>query len=191
MVDRKSTIPDQKGAFAGTTKRQMTSLARHLLLCLAASTAALAAPARAVTQSASVNANVVKPLTLTKLQDLNLGTITLGSGSWSGVTVGISQTGVFTCNAKVVCSGTQQVAQFNVNGTNKMVVLITAPSVTLVNQSDATKTLTLTIDNPGQATLPNSGNQGVNFNLGGSVTLSSTTAGGTYIGTINVTVDYQ
>ena len=168
----------------------MTIHARHLLLCLA-STAALGAPARAVTQSASVNANVVKPLTLTKLQDLNLGTISLGSGNWSGVTVGISKTGVFTCNAKVVCTGATQTAQFNVTGTNRMVVLITAPNVTLVNQNDATKTLTLTIDNPGQVTIPNSGNQGSNFNLGGSVTLSSTTAGGTYRGTINVTVDYQ
>jgi hypothetical protein len=169
----------------------MTRHSRTLLLCLAGCSAALAAPARAVTQTASVNANVVKPLTLTKLQDLNLGTISLGPGPWSGVVVGISKTGIFTCNAKVVCTGTQQPAQFNVNGTNKMVVLIGAPNITLVNQSDATKTLTLTIDSPGQVTLPNSGNQGVNFSLGGSVTLSSTTAGGTYAGTINVTVDYQ
>jgi hypothetical protein len=175
----------------GSDQAPMTSHARNLLLCLAAFTAALGAPARAVTQTASVNANVVKPLELTKLQDLNLGTIALGTGTWSGVTVGISKSGVFTCNAKVVCTGTQQVAQFNVNGTNKLVVLITAPNVTLVNQSDSSKTLTLTIDSPGQVILPNSGNQGSNFNLGGSVTLSSTTAGGTYRGTINVTVDYQ
>jgi Domain of unknown function (DUF4402) len=180
----------KSGRASGAIKREMTSHARHLLLCVACA-AAPAAPARAVTQNASVNANVVKPLTLTKVQDLDLGTIALGPGSWSGVTVGISKAGAFTCNAKVVCTGTQQAAQFNVTGTNRMVVLITAPNVTLVNQNDATKTMTLTIDNPGQVTVPNSGNQGSNFNIGGSVTLSSSTPGGTYRGTINVTVDYQ
>jgi hypothetical protein len=161
------------------------------MLMIAISVAGFAAPAHAVTQSASVTAQVVKPLTLVALQDLSLGTITLGSGSWSGVTVGISNSGVFTCNLNVTCTGSPQVAQFNVTGTNKMVVQISAPGVTLVNQSDPTKTLTLAIDNPGQAILPNAGQQGVDFNLGGSVTLSSTTVGGTYRGTIEVTVNYQ
>ena len=48
-----------------------------------------------------------------------------------------------------------------------------------------------TVDSPAQVTLPNSCNQGVLFNVGGSITLDSTTVGGTYSGTINVTVDYQ
>ena len=169
----------------------MISFARHLMLVLAGCTAALGVPAHAVTQSATVNAQVVKPLTLTALQNLNLGTITLGSGSWSGATIGISQAGVFTCSLKVTCTGAQQVAQFNVTGTNKMVVLISAPNVTLVNQNNSTQTLNLIVDSPGQVTLPNAGQQGVNFNVGGSIALSSTTVGGTYRGTINVTVNYQ
>lgn len=169
----------------------MTSHARHLMLVLGSCAAALGAPARAVTQSATVNAQVVKPLTLTAVQGLNLGTITLGSGSWSGATVGISRGGVFTCSIKVTCAGTQQVAQFSVSGTNKMVVLVSAPNVTLVNQNNPAQTLSLIVDSPAQVALPNSGQQGVSFNIGGSVTLSSTTAGGTYRGTINVTVNYQ
>jgi uncharacterized protein DUF4402 len=169
----------------------MTSYARHLMLVIGGCTAALGTPARAVTQSAAVSAQVVKPLTLTALQNLDLGTITLGSGSWSGASVGISQAGVFTCSLKVTCTGTQQAAQFSVTGTNKMVVLISAPNVTLVNQNDPTQTLDLTIDSPGQVTLPNAGQQGVNFNVGGSITLNSATVGGTYQGTINVTVNYQ
>ncbi|HEX3422135.1 MAG TPA: DUF4402 domain-containing protein [Sphingomicrobium sp.] len=169
----------------------MTIYARYLMLFLGGCSAALAVPARAVTQSASVNAQVVKPLTLTAIQDLNLGTITLGSGSWSGATIGISQAGVFSCSLKVTCTGVPQPAQFNVTGTNKMVVLISAPSVTLVNQNNSAQTLNLTIDSPGQVTLPNAGQQGINFNIGGSVTISSTTVGGTYRGTINVTANYQ
>ena len=53
-----------------------------------------AAPARAATQVAQVNANVVKPLTIKWIQDLDLGTIVLGPGGWSGATIALSQAGV-------------------------------------------------------------------------------------------------
>ncbi|HEV8406324.1 MAG TPA: DUF4402 domain-containing protein [Sphingomicrobium sp.] len=169
----------------------MTSYARHLILYLGGCSAALCAPAYAVTQSASVNAQVVRPLTLTSVQNLDLGTIVLGAGTWSGATLGISKGGVFTCSPNVTCTGTPRVAQFNVTGTNKMVVLISAPNVTLVNQNNSSQTLSLAIDSPGQVTLTNDGQPGINFNIGGSVALSSSTAGGTYRGTIDVTVNYQ
>jgi len=152
---------------------------------------AVSARANAVTQNASVSANVVRPLTLVSLQNLDLGTITLGLGTWSGAVARISSGGVFSCDPKLVCTGAPQVARYKVTGSNKMVVLITAPNVTLVNQADSTQTLTLVVDNPGQVTLTSSGEPGNNFDLGGSITLSSTTATGTYTGTFRVTVDYQ
>ena len=141
--------------------------------------------------TAAVNASVVKPLILTWLQDLDLGSIVLGPGSWSGATITISRAGNFSCiNANVTCSGVTKVAQYNVSGSNNNVVHITAPNVTLVNQSDASQRLTLVVDNPGSVTLTNSGPPGTNFSLGGSITVDSTTAGGTYSGIFNVTVDY-
>ena len=151
----------------------------------------LAAPAAAVTQNAAVTAKVTRPLTLTSQQDLDLGTIILKLGSWSGARVGISRGGVFTCDPNVVCSGAPQVARYKVTGSNKMVVVITAPNVTLVNQNDSTKTIVLTLDNPGTVTLTSSGEPGNNFNLGGSITLDSTTVPGSYSGTLAVTADYQ
>lgn len=142
-------------------------------------------------QVVSVNATVVKPLILTWLQNLDLGSIVLGTGTWSGATVAISKTGVFSCaSANLTCSGATQYARYNVSGTNNTTVHITAPNVTLVNQSDPTQSLTMVVDNPGTVVLTNSGPPGTNFNLGGTITLSSTTAGGTYAGTFNVTVDY-
>jgi len=153
---------------------------------------AAAAPAHAANNVATVQANVVKPLILTWLQDLDLGTIALGPGTWSNATVGISRAGVFSCtNANLICTGATQVARYNVSGTNNRTVLISAPNVTLVNQGDPTKTLTMVVDNPGSALLTNSGPPGTNFSLGGSISLSSTTVSGTYSGTFNVTVDYQ
>jgi len=77
-----------------------------------------------------------------------------------------------------------------VTGSNNQTIRITAPNVTLVNQSDSTKTLTLVVDSPGTVTLPNSGSQGVDLPIGGSISVSSNTAAGTYSGTFNVTVDY-
>lgn len=161
-----------------------------MLISLAALTAG--APAHAANNVVNVQANVVKPLILTWIQNLDLGTMALGPGTWSNATVGISRTGVFSCtNANVTCTGAAQVASYNVSGTNNRVVLITAPNVTLVNQGDPTKTLTLVVDKPTSVTLTNSGPPGSNFSLGGSISLSSTTVSGTYSGTFNVTVDYQ
>src|SRR5215203_4603599 len=80
--------------------------------------ACLAAPVGAATATAKVSANVLKPLTVTWLQDLDLGTIALGGGTFSSVSVGISRTGAFTCPASLVCTGARQVAMYNVTGSN-------------------------------------------------------------------------
>ena len=152
---------------------------------------AAAAPVSAST-TVTVRASVLKPLTLTAKGDLDFGMIVLANGTWSGATVSVSQAGVRTCsNANTTCSGTVTAARYNVAGTNKVAIQVTAPNVTLVNQSDSSKTIPLTLSAPTTITLPNSGNQGTDFTVGGSMTLSSTTAGGTYAGTMNVTVDYQ
>lgn len=146
---------------------------------------------RAATVVASVTASPIKPLLLTKLQDLDLGSVTLAPGSWSNATVSISQAGVFTCsNPNIVCTGATKVAQYNVQGSNKQVVQISAPNVTLVNQNDSSQTLTLVTDAPPNVVLTSSGIPGNDFSVGGSVDLDSTTAAGTYVGTFNVTVDY-
>jgi spore coat protein U-like protein len=147
--------------------------------------------AHAATVMASVTANNVKPLVITKLQDLDFGTVTLGPGTWSNASVSLSQSGTLSCaNANVVCSGATMVAQYNVQGSNQQTVYISAPNVTLVNQSDSSKTLTLVTNAPATVFLTNSGAPGINFSIGGSVNVSSTTPAGTYVGTFNVTVNY-
>jgi len=170
--------------------RSPTGLDLRAVVALAFALAA-AEPACAATQTASVNATVVKPLAIKWLQDLNLGTITLGPGGWSNATVAISRAGTFTCaNTNITCTGATQVAKYNVSGSNNRTVRISAPNVTLVNQSNPAETLTLVPDSPGTVLLTSSGPPGVAFPIGGSITLSSTTGGGLYTGTFNVTVDY-
>ena len=75
----------------------MIGPARLLLTVAACSALANARPADAATQSATVNATVVKPLTLVSIQNLDLGTIALQPGTYSAASVGISQSGVFSC----------------------------------------------------------------------------------------------
>jgi len=169
----------------------MRNLARSRGLSLAACVFFGAAPASAVTQTAAVNANVVKPLELVRMQDLDLGSISLIPGSWSAA-VAISQAGVLSCaNPNLVCTGAVQAAKYQVTGTNKLTVLIHAPNVTLVNQSDPARTLTLVPDAPAQIALPNSGQPGVVFSIGGTIALNGGTASGDYVGTFNVTAEYQ
>lgn len=147
--------------------------------------------AGAATVTATVTANNVKPLVISKLSNLDFGSVTLAPGSWSNSTVSISQAGVRSCpNINITCTGPTSVASYNVQGSKQQVVRVSAPNVTLVNQTDSTKTLALTIDAPASITLTNSGFPGTNFSVGGSVVLSSATAAGTYVGTMNVTVDY-
>jgi hypothetical protein len=175
-----------KGEFV----RQSARLGFALILAFCALCAAV--PSRAANNVATVSANVVKPLILTRVQDLDLGTIVLGPGTWSNAIVGISRAGVFNCtNANLTCSGATKAATYNVSGSNNRVVGISAPSVTLVNQSNSAQTLIMVLDTVPNLTLTNSGPPGSDFSVGGSITLSSSTGSGIYSGTLNVTVDYQ
>jgi hypothetical protein len=153
---------------------------------------AAAAPAHAATQIIQVNAAVLKPLSLAWIQDLDLGSIVLGPGVWSGAKVGITRDGVFSCpTLNLTCSGATQVAKYRATGSNNQTVSISAPNVTLVNQADPSQSLQLVVDAPATAQIPNSGVPGADIGIGGSITLSSTTSGGVYVGTFNVTANYQ
>ena len=183
-----------KWGFPMTKMIRLTALAASVAaLTLAATPAAAAATGPAAgSKNATATARIVKPLVLTWVQDMNFGTILQsGAGTWSGATVKVNVDGTLTCtNTNVVCSGTVATARYNVTGTNNQRVNITAPNFSLTNANDGT-TLALTVDKgPGFITLPNSGNTGANFDLGGSITVDSATTGGVYTGNFDVTVDY-
>lgn len=168
---------------------QLSASLKAIALLMAASCCGSSASAATIT--ATVNAGTIKPLVVTMLQSLDLGSITLAPGSWSNATISLSQTGAFSCsNPNTICSGATAVAKYNVQGSNNQTVRISVPNVTMTNQSDATQTLTLVTDAPASVILTSSGIRGVDFSIGGSITVSATTAAGTYAGTFNVTCDY-
>jgi hypothetical protein len=148
---------------------------------------AAAAPASAAQITAVTSANIVKPVQLTKLQDMDFGTLLVAN--YSGTrTVALSRGGVVTCPVDITCSGAPKQAKFNVQGTNRLVVLISVSSAGLVNGGT---TIPFTADAPASVTLTSSGVPGNDFDVGGSLSVSGSVPGGLYTGTMTVTADYQ
>ena len=170
----------------------MGKLKIYLLFVLAGlSEQGLHAAPVSVAGNVQVKVSFVKPLTLTGLQNFDLGTIILsGAGTWTGATVRLSQAGALTCSANLICSGASQVAKYQVSGSNKQTVSILAPPVTLRNAINGS-TLMLSLDAPQSLVLTNSGNSGAEFSVGGLLTINSSTADGVYSGALAVTVDYN
>ena len=155
--------------------------------------ALLGSPAAAVSPSngqASANARIYKPLALTKVQNLDFGVIVLGTGAWAGEVVSISQAGALTCGGgtNLTCSGSPQPAKYHLSGTNNAIATVSCPGFNLTGPG----TLAFTPNAPATVNLGASGLvTGVDFSIGGSITIASTTPDGVYTGNFLVTADYQ
>jgi len=160
----------------------------------AAAVAVTAAPAVAAPVGVTsgpkptANARIIKPLTLTRVRDLDFGTIVMDSVPVGGSVVSVSTASARTCGAGVTCSGTPLSAQYNVRGTNNQAGQVAASNVTLTGSNGGTLPFTPVV--PGNVTLTSSGAPGNNFDVGGSITVLPTTVDGVYSGDMEVTVDY-
>jgi len=167
-----------------------------------------AAPANAATTSATIKASILKPVQLTGGGTLDLGTIlTPSAATFSGtftVAAAASQTGTF-CAAGFSCTGSPAAAMFNIQGTNKTNIGLNIPLsivLTLQNYTGGGTVPTMSIstlnsiaanNTTGSYTMqvPNSGTPGLDFYVGGVLTVTQATVGGNYAGTITVTADYN
>jgi Mat/Ecp fimbriae major subunit len=164
---------------------------KALLSMATAATALIATSVNAAPTSVSngpvqAHATIVKPLTLTKVSDMDFGSIVVQDNG----TASLANSGTLTCPATLTCSGTGTPAEYTVTGTNNQVVFITKPNVTLTNSGNPGTPLTLVLTGPTQITLPNSGASGINFKLGGDLAILATTKEGVYQGDLAVTVNY-
>jgi type IV secretory pathway protease TraF len=169
-----------------------TAVAATIAALALTATQAAAAPVNA-TVDAKAHARILKPLTLTSTQDLDLGTIVLTGASPFTATVSIDQAGVFNCDGgsstNVACSATHQDAIYHITGTNGQQVTIAAGNVTMNGSNGGTLTLTPLFNS--SLTLTNSGGAGMDFDVGGSISVKDTTTDGVYTGTFAVTADYN
>ena len=168
----------------------MTNFNKMLLVAGATmlfATPALAAPsATSVTLTVSTRAQIVEPLTMTKLTDLDFGTLVKTSTlTATPVTFSLANDNTPTCPAELLCSNAQT-ATFDVFGTPDQFLFVTT-SATLLNNGLVNLAMT---PNPvtGQQ-LDSTGK--TSFGVGGTVQVASTTAAGVYNGTMDVTVDYN
>lgn len=167
------------------------------IVAVAGAVAALAlpgTPAGAVSPAtqATATAKILKPLTISFVQNLDFGMIVLTGASFSGEVVSINQAGALTCGSNpgvvLTCSGSPQPARYKIVGTNNATVTISSPGFNLTGPG----TLAFTPSAPATVNLGATGSTtGVTFSIGGSITLASTTPDGVYNGTFQVTADYQ
>lgn len=184
----------------------MLNQARYLALAIAAVTLAPAG-AQAATASATAKANVLKPLQMTGGGTVDFGTIvTPSAASFTGtfnIDAAASQASTY-CAGGFACSGTPAAAKFNIQGSNNNNITLNIPNtvtLTLQGASGTPPTLTFNTRNSVSATnsgtgnytiqLPNSGFPGLDIYVGGNVTITQATVGGSYQGTFTVTADYQ
>ena len=149
----------------------------------------VAAPftAHAAQITATMSANIVKPVQLTKIQDMDYGTLLVSNYTGTRNVV-MTRAGAVTCPVEITCSGAPKQARFNIQGTNKMVVGISVTSGGLVN---GTNTIPFTPDVAGTVTMTNSGAPGTDVDIGGTLTVNGAIPGGLYTGTLTITADYQ
>ncbi|HET9335293.1 MAG TPA: DUF4402 domain-containing protein [Sphingomicrobium sp.] len=169
----------------------MTKFVRLAALAAAATIAATPAFAVPVSgQAPTATARITKPLTLTRVDDLDFGEIIVQGSD----TVEIEyDTGTRNCGdpANLTCQGAHKRAEYHVTGTNNQDVTIVTPDVVLSHSNPAvTDTLTVVLQSLSTVNLTNSGTNGTNFYVGGSIDINEDVAEGTYEGTLAVTVNY-
>jgi len=163
----------------------MKNFARMAALAAAATIIATPAAAQVAPFNgpATGTVRITKPLTLESQDDLDFGSVIV----WDNGTITIEQDGDITCPATLVCDLVGTPARYTVRGTNNHTVQVNASSSTLSNGTD---NLTFNPDAPATVPLSNSGQVGVDFYVGGNIAIPATASAGTYVGDLDVTVEY-
>ncbi|MDQ3144025.1 MAG: DUF4402 domain-containing protein [Pseudomonadota bacterium] len=174
----------------------MTKFLTKAAIAATVATGLFATPAMAQVAENSkdfeATAVIVRPLVLTKVDDLNFGTITM-LPALTNQTVSVSQAEVGACGGtNLTCDfPADPAASFTIAGVGTQTLTVDlgeAVPTALVNAADATKSVPFTVDAPLTTGLVD----GVGaFAIGGSIVVSSTTVDGTYGADLNVTVSYN
>ncbi|WP_298306452.1 DUF4402 domain-containing protein [uncultured Erythrobacter sp.] len=155
-----------------------------------------------VSESADARAEVLAALQLTNDADLDFGALVLNAGS-AGGSVTVDSTGFRDCFGDVICGpgGTEQASTFTVTGAANTNVLVSVQDL-FTNPVSLTHTgfagspnaehnieLTGLDDGSFGGFFGFSGSE--SFNVGGTIDLDGSEVAGTYVGSFDVTVEYQ
>ncbi len=160
------------------------------IVLAAALLAFAAAPgiANAASDTASADATIVAPVTVTKASDLQFGLV--GSTASAG-TVSISEAGARTGDANVLLlsGATPTQASFTVAGANNAAVVVTVPASASLTGPGTAMTATLSSTLNGSQTLDGSG--AMTVNVAADLAVGASQASGAYATTFDVTVIYN
>jgi hypothetical protein len=176
----------------------MNTLHRRILGATAVAAALAAAGSACAQSSANVSttgsATIFQPIAISKTADLAFGTIVRPLAGSGAVTINAA-TGARTVDPGVgqLGSGFHQ-ATYSVTGEGGQAFNIGIPTGFIMTRTGGSETLTVNLaSSVTSGTLSSSlGSQGTQtFGVGGTLTVSNTTASGAYQGTFTVTVNYQ
>ena len=166
----------------------MKTVLRTAAAGVAIASLAVSAPAWAVTETANAEAEILAALDVTL--DTTRNTLDFGSIAESGAggTVTLTPGGTLTCGSGLVCSGTTETPNFDIDGENGATVNIShAPTMSLANGAN---TMSVALSSSAASVILNGSGIGT-FDVGGVLTVGSNQAVGTYTGTMTVTVVYN
>lgn len=169
--------------------RMMTGCALAALLMSVA-----AAPALAASANGTATVTILRPITVTKNQDLQFGTVVEPTSGSATVTIDTGGTRTTTLD---VGGGAFGVSDFTVAGEGAAAVTVSVPATFAITNQTTTGTLTVTTTgntlNTGSQTLSGTFGAGgtLAVKVGGQITVLSTTNSGLYSGTFAVTASYN
>lgn len=148
--------------------------------------------AQAATASATANATILAPVTLTNNLSLEFGTIVPDA---VGGTVTIDHAGAQTCSGALVCSGTTRAAQFTATATIGQTIDIDVPvtTATLNRSGGGASMLVSNLNLVGNVSATSVAMVGASyvFTVAGQLAVSGSQMAGVYQGSFNVNADYQ
>jgi hypothetical protein len=170
-----------------------TKMRLTLGIAAIAATFAAATPASAQV-AADARGTILQPLTLSKTQDLDFGTV-VASNTLGTVTIN-ADTGVRTSTGGVTLVGNQGTRGLFIGAANpnSTVTLTVSPVTSLVNQSDNTQTIDVTnfvLDQSDLRIRPMGSNSTFQVGVGATFNIKANQLQGLYRTTFQVTAQYQ
>jgi hypothetical protein len=163
---------------------------RKMIIAAAVASAAVPASALAApTDSADARALLLLPLTITKVDDLDFGTVVSSSTSGTILVPADGSLPIVTGGVTQVPSGTVSRAVFSGGGTaGQQVNIFLAPPANLSDGNGHNVAISLSLEN---AMVTIDSTRAFSVGIGGTVTIAPNQAEGTYTGTFTVLAQYN
>lgn len=144
--------------------------------------------ANAATQSATAEVDIIAAIELTKLTDMDLGNVAVGSAA--GTVTLPTNSDTVSCST-VTCFGAAQRASFRVDtATDGYVINFSTPASINLTRAAGGAPMALTLTRSINSATYNSAAKPTVF-VGGTLSVGASQTAGTYNGTFNLTADYQ